>query len=202
MIPVKYKFIREVGKGKSGISSLVVCDGVEYIYKEMHSETVSYYHFSGPKINLEIDAYKILEKQNINIPKLIESNTEQGYLIKEYIDGLTVSEAISAGVEIDSYIKEVLIWEKSLQANNINIDYFPSNFVIKNNSIYYVDYELNPYSEEWNFTNWGIYYWLNGDGFKNFLQTNDSTFINLKDTGIPIKTPTIEAKRTKCLSMN
>jgi uroporphyrinogen-III decarboxylase len=62
MIPAKYKFIREVGKGKSGISSLVVCDGVEYIYKEMHSETVSYYHFSGPKINLEIDAYKILEK--------------------------------------------------------------------------------------------------------------------------------------------
>jgi len=144
----------------------------------------------------------IHKKQNINIPKLIEYNTEQGYLIKEYIDGLTVSEAISAGVEIDSYIKEVLIWEKSLQANNINIDYFPSNFVIKNNSIYYVDYELNPYSEEWNFTNWGIYYWLNGDGFKNFLQTNDSTFINLKDTGISIKTLSIEAKRTKYLLMN
>ena len=40
----------------------------------------------------------------------------------------------------------------------LNIDYFPTNFVVKDNLIYYVDYECNQYMDEWNFENWGIKY--------------------------------------------
>lgn len=42
---------------------------------------------------------------------------------------------------------------------NLNIDYFPTNFVVQNGKIYYIDYECNNYMEEWNFENWGIKYW-------------------------------------------
>lgn len=41
----------------------------------------------------------------------------------------------------------------------INIDYFPTNFVVQDGEIYYIDYECNQYMEEWNFENWGIKYW-------------------------------------------
>jgi hypothetical protein len=58
--------------------------------------------------------------------------------------------------------------ESELKENNINIDYFPSNFIINETGVYYIDYEINPYTEQWNFRNWGIYYWLNGNGFKLF----------------------------------
>lgn len=40
----------------------------------------------------------------------------------------------------------------------INIDYFPTNFVVQDGEIYYIDYEDNHYMEEWNFENWGIKY--------------------------------------------
>ena len=42
---------------------------------------------------------------------------------------------------------------------NINIDYFPTNFVLQNEVLYYIDYECNDYIDEWSFEKWGIKYW-------------------------------------------
>ncbi len=36
---------------------------------------------------------------------------------------------------------------KLLYANNTNIDYFPTNFVVQNETLYYIDYECNDYME-------------------------------------------------------
>lgn len=41
----------------------------------------------------------------------------------------------------------------------LNIDYYPTNFIPQDNVLYYIDYECNVYSDEWNFENWGIKYW-------------------------------------------
>ncbi|MBQ4091929.1 MAG: hypothetical protein IJC82_01270, partial [Firmicutes bacterium] len=37
--------------------------------------------------------------------------------------------------------------------------YFPTNFVVQNGEMFYIDFECNNYMEEWNFENWGIKYW-------------------------------------------
>jgi len=49
-----------------------------------------------------------------------------------------------------------------------NIDYFPTNFVLQNNELYYIDYECNEYMEEWNFENWGIKYWSKTPEFLDY----------------------------------
>lgn len=46
-----------------------------------------------------------------------------------------------------------------LYENNLNIDYFPTNFVVQNDILFYTDYECSEYTEEWNFENWGRKYW-------------------------------------------
>ena len=72
--------------------------------------------------------------------------------------------------------------------NNVNLDYFPSNFVIQQQKLWYIDYEYNPYSDDWDFENWGIYYWLNTNGMKEFIKTDNPLAINqFADSGIPIK---------------
>lgn len=43
-----------------------------------------------------------------------------------------------------------------LYAAHTNIDYFPTNFVLQNGEIYYIDFEGNDYMDEWNFENWGV----------------------------------------------
>ena len=41
-----------------------------------------------------------------------------------------------------------------------NIDYYPTNFIPYNGTLYYIDYECNPYMAEWDFAHWGVQYWI------------------------------------------
>ena len=42
---------------------------------------------------------------------------------------------------------------------NVNLDWYPSNFIDFNDTLYYIDYEISPYEDKWTFENWGINYW-------------------------------------------
>jgi hypothetical protein len=59
----------------------------------------------------------------------------------------------------ETYVDQVKNMCALLYPANLNIDYYPTNFIPQNNVLYYVDYECNVYSDEWNFENWGIKYW-------------------------------------------
>jgi TP53 regulating kinase and related kinases len=199
MIPESIKIIENIGKGKSGISYLAQYDNREVVLKEMHDETVFYYDFKKSKIELELDAYDVLKNINIRIPAIVLVDKENNYILKEYVAGKTITEIIVGGKLDDDVFKTILDWEQLLKRNNINIDYYPSNFVYNGKDVFYIDYEMNPYSEDWNFRNWGIYYWVNGNGFKKYIETKDSTYINIEGTGIPVKTDEIVAARSRIL---
>ena len=57
-----------------------------------------------------------------------------------------------------------------LYAHQTNIDYFPTNFVVQDEKIFYIDYECNEYMEEWNFENWGIKYWSKTPEFLQYVK--------------------------------
>jgi hypothetical protein len=56
----------------------------------------------------------------------------------------------------------------------INIDYFPTNFIVQNDELYYIDYECNEYSGEWNFENWGIKYWSKTPEFIEYAKLHSN----------------------------
>jgi len=159
--------VRLLGKGKGGYSYLVSDGEKEYVCKQIHHEPCEFYDFGDAKFEGELKAYATLREVPIlNIPALLETNHEGEYLIKEYIKGDLISDLASYGaISTDLYIQSFQLSE-SLKRSSINLDYFPTNFIVRNNEIYYIDYELNEYMEEWDFTHWGIYYWLNEEGMK------------------------------------
>lgn len=53
----------------------------------------------------------------------------------------------------------------------INIDYFPTNFIVRNEILYYVDYECNDYMEKWDFEHWGIKYWSKTPEFIEYMNS-------------------------------
>ena len=57
-----------------------------------------------------------------------------------------------------------------LYTAHTNIDYFPTNFVVHNEEIYYVDFECNDYMEKWNFENWGVKYWSKTPEFLQYVK--------------------------------
>lgn len=156
----EYLVISLLGKGKGGYSYLVECEGEKYVLKQIHHEPCEYYSF-GNKIESEIRDYNTLLNIGIRMPRLFDVDIENERILKEYIDGKTVMALVRVGELNENYINQVKEMCSLLYPAGLNIDYYPTNFVPNNGLLYYIDYECNIYSDEWNFENWGIKYWIN-----------------------------------------
>ena len=164
-----YSVIKLLGKGKGGYSYLV-CDGErKLVLKQIHHEPCSYYQF-GNKIAAELNDYNRLSNIGITMPKLIDVDIENERILKEFIDGDTVYELVLRDELPDFCLQQVKDMCKLLYVANTNIDYFPTNFIPHNGTLYYIDYECNDYMEEWNFENWGIKYWSKTPEFLQYVK--------------------------------
>ena len=168
----EYRIIKLLGHGKGGYSYLAEADGKQFVLKQIHHEPCDYYSF-GNKIEAECRDYNRLSDAGIRIPKMVAVDIESERIVKEYIRGKTVFECVRDGIDIQPYLVQVQDMAALAKAAGLNIDYFPTNFVIQNGLIWYVDYECNEYMDEWNFENWGIKYWSRTTEFEDYLRTHN-----------------------------
>ena len=153
-----YKVAYLLGKGKGGYSHLVYYGQQPFVLKSIHHEPCDYYDF-GDKLRSELDDYARLSDVGILMPKLIDVDREGERILKEYIDGKTVADCIISGEMRDDYLLQIKRMCRLLYAAHLNIDYYPTNFIVNDGKLYYIDYECNEYCDKWNFENWGIKYW-------------------------------------------
>lgn len=163
-----YEIIKLLGHGKGGYSYLVT-DGIgQYVLKQIHHEPCSYYQF-GNKIEAEQNDYNRLLQIGIRIPKMLDIDVSAERIIKEYIDGPTIYELVKNDGMKEIYTKQMQEMAAQVYAFGLNIDYFPTNFVVQDNLIYYIDFECNNYMDEWNFENWGVKYWSKTQEFLDYI---------------------------------
>ena len=166
----KFKIIKLLGHGKGGYSYLVTDGNNEYVLKQIHHEPCGYYNF-GNKIESEINDYKRLKKIGISMPEMIDVDLKNERILKKYINGDTIFEYVARNEVKEDYINQIKNMCRILYAANTNIDYFPTNFVVQDDKLYYIDYECNDYMEEWNFENWGIKYWSLTKEFLEYINS-------------------------------
>lgn len=167
----KYEIIKLLGKGKGGYSYLAKSSGRLVVLKQIHHEPCSYYQF-GNKIEAEKNDYQRLKNAGIRIPEMIDIDTDCERIVKEYIEGDTIFDMVKKGLSVSEYLPQVREMASLALAAGLNIDYFPTNFVVQNGTLYYIDYECNNYMEEWNFENWGIKYWSRSPEFEEYLDSH------------------------------
>ena len=68
------------------------------------------------------------------------------------------------------YLGQVGEMAAKAKAAGLNIDYFPTNFVVREGLLWYIDYECNEYMDQWSFENWGIRYWSRTQEFEACLK--------------------------------
>ena len=178
----EYKIIRLLGHGKGGYSYLAEkadSSGAEkVVLKQIHHEPCSYYTF-GNKIESEQKDYKRLCEAGIRIPKMLDIDLENERIVKEFIDGETIFDLVKNDGMKEEYLSQVRQMAEKAKEAGLNIDYFPTNFVVQKNAdsgteeIFYIDYECNDYMEEWNFENWGIKYWSKTSEFLDYLSKSN-----------------------------
>lgn len=164
-----YEIIKLLGHGKGGYSYLATDGEKQFVLKQIHHEPCDYYQF-GNKIEAEKRDYDRLCKTGILLPEMYEVDEKEERILKEYIDGPTIYELVLHDQMKEDYLQQIREISQKVQKTGLNIDYFPTNFVVQNEKLYYIDYECNEYMEEWNFENWGVKYWSKTKEFLDYVE--------------------------------
>ena len=158
-----YRVVRLLGKGKGGYSYFAEHGGRAVVVKQIHHEPCPYYRF-GNKIEAERNDYRRLREAGIRVPEMLDVDVGNERIAKEYIDGPTIAEMLENGQSVEEYLPQVRDMAARAKASGLNIDYYPTNFVVRDGVLHYVDYECNPYADEWSFETWGIRHWRRPPG--------------------------------------
>ena len=159
---VPWRLLSLLGHGKGGYSYLAERNGRLAVLKQIHHEPCDYYQF-GNKLEAERNDYERLRRAGIAVPELLDVDSENERILKEYIKGPTVMELLDAGQSAEELLPQLHRMAEQAKRAGLNIDYYPTNFVVCGDRLIYVDYECNEYSEEWNLENWGLKYWTRGE---------------------------------------
>ena len=154
----EFEVIRLLGKGKGGYSWLVTEGERAYVLKQIHHEPCDYYTF-GDKLASELRDYERLREVGIAMPELLDVAHGRERILKEYIEGETVDALVLENRMESSCYTQIQAMCEKLYAAGLNIDYYPTNFVVREGTLYYIDFECNGYMDEWNYENWGRKYW-------------------------------------------
>lgn len=165
----EYTVLKLLGKGKGGYSYLVTDGAKRYTLKQIHHEPCSYYTF-GNKLESELRDYDRLRDLGIPMPELLAVDVQQERILKDYVDGDTVFDLVLHDRMKPEYIQQMKELCHILYPSNTNIDYFPTNFIVEQDRLVYIDYECNDYMEQWDFEHWGIKYWSKSPEFLQYLQ--------------------------------
>ena len=165
---VAYNILQLLGHGKGGYSYLAERNGQMFVLKQIHHEPCSYYTF-GNKIESEQNDYRRLLEAGIRIPKMIDIDVTTERILKEYIPGPTIFHLVKNNAMQPEYFHQVRHMAWQAQEKGLNIDFFPTNFVVCEETLYYVDYECNLYDPKWNFENWGNDYWWKSPAFLDYV---------------------------------
>ena len=169
-----YTVLRLLGHGKGGYSYLVTDGQREYVLKQIHHEPCSYYTF-GDKLQSERNDYEHLRRLEVPMPQLLAVDRERERLLKEYIPGPTIMDLVLEDRMASDYFCQMDDLCVRLYENGTNIDYFPTNFIVCDGRLWYVDYECNPYMEQWDFRHWGIAYWSKTPELEQWLRENKTS---------------------------
>ena len=166
-----YEIQKLLGHGKGGYSYLASDGKKEYVLKQIHHEPCDYYQF-GNKLASEVNDYKRMVEIGIPMPELLEVDWENERILKEYIRGDTIFDCVLREEMKQEYVEQMRAMCRTLYAAHTNIDYFPTNFVVQEGTLFYIDYECNDFMEQWSFENWGIRYWAKTEEFLEYLRTH------------------------------
>lgn len=166
-----YAVLRLLGKGKGGYSYLVTDGAGEYTLKKIHHEPCDYYTF-GDKLGSELRDYGLLKAVGIPMPELLAVDRERELILKEYIEGPSIFELVNREEMIPDYFHQVRAMCARLYPAGLNIDYFPTNFIVREGKLYYIDYECNAYMERWDFDHWGNDYWWKSPVFLEYVENH------------------------------
>ena len=113
--------------------------------------------------------YDRLRKIGIRMPEMLDVDIENERILKDYIKGDTIFDYVLRNEVKPTFVEQMKEMCVYLYAANTNIDYFPTNFVVNQGKVWYVDFECNDYQQQWDYEHWGKQYWWKSPSFCDYF---------------------------------
>jgi tRNA A-37 threonylcarbamoyl transferase component Bud32 len=133
--------------------------GKSYLYKNEKNKIIVRF-LSEEGMNCELYAYERLKALGIKIPKLLDKNEKENYIVKEHVQGVSAVEYIEKGMLSEEILLKLFAMSEKLNSDNLNANYKPCNYIVDKMDVIYINYEVIPYNEKFDFRNTGIFYWI------------------------------------------
>lgn len=191
-----YEIIKPLKKTQSCYTYLAERDNKKYILRNIFHDEREYLTLED-KFNDIGKSFEKFEKSGLNVAKLVDIDLFSQCIVTEYIDGDSALDLIINKSLDEKYIYQMLDLQPKIIKNEFNINYFPENFIIANDTIYYIDLECKEYDKSFNFKNYGIYFWIYNRRLKKYNKTKDIN--KVVNNCMPIKTG-LNFKRKRILN--
>ena len=145
-----YKAERLLGTGGHSRTRLVSRNGNFFALKEFET---------AEDARRDAADYRRLKEIRVLTPELIEDDSKNARLLKEYIEGETVAELIARKALQEEYLAQLAYMLDVTKEAGLNLNYAPENFAVQRGILYCVDYETRPYTEEESFEKEGLALW-------------------------------------------
>lgn len=164
-----YQIEKELFCERNGISYLCSYKGDSFIVKKIHHEPCTMYACDNT-VSIELENYHRLKEMGVLLPAIFDYDIEKELIVKEYIEGESVSNLIRNGNEIGEILNQVRNLSFTVKNFGLNLDYFPGNFKVVNGKLYYMSLSCFPYREEKSFENFGNALWENRDALNDYVR--------------------------------
>lgn len=108
----------------------------------------------------DLDKYRRLQRAGINVPKLIGFDRQLLILIFERFFEHTALDVLQKEDLKEIYFKQLFSIYRFCRFSQIEINYFPHNFVLKGMTLYYIGDDIFEENPKKNLENYGLRYWI------------------------------------------
>lgn len=122
-------------------------------------------------------AVKRLKSCGLAMPEVYDIDKKNFTALVEYIDGISPFDKLREEDLPESIIEQLFNLNYRARVNKIRLDFDPENFVIHDDTLYYMPFTFSEYTRETDFTQKEIYLWY---------YTNEFVAV-LKQRGLPIQ---------------
>ena len=139
-----------------------------YIVIKLNPEDINYRE--------DLSALNKLFHTNVSQPKLFLADKKQGYLVREWLDGVTVFDYILNNDFDENIYKQIFYNSYSARIAGINLDFNLKSWMIAGGKLYYTKLFCEKYNPNSDFTKKMIRKWFLSEDLRKYYENNGVLF--------------------------
>ena len=133
-----------------------------------------FYKFDTSSINYKEDLLMLtkLFRSNVSQPKLQFVDKKQGYVVREWLDGVTVFDYILDNDFNENIYKQIFYNSYSARVAGINLDFNLKSWMLVGNKLYYTKLFCEKYNPNLDFTKEAMRKWFLCEDLRKYYENN------------------------------